>query len=519
MNYKRVRLIKNAVKNSQASKNSLNPVIYWMSRDQRIIDNWALIFSIETALAKKLPVIIIFNLAENFPDSYFRHYDFMLKNIFDVSRKAGLLNIPFLIMAGNPSENITAAVNTLNAECLVCDFDPIRIKREWKDKIAEKINTDFYEVDAHNIIPCWLASQKQEYGAYTIRPKINKMLPEFLEDYPQLTIFRESLFKNNNEFISLHNFNRKYDRPVKFIDPDSEKITSILISDAIFKVALDSKKSGGTFSVSQFDLKSEQILINNLMNKLNISTGVKPVTWITSGQDEALNALDEFINKRLPFYEGKSNDPTEDYQSGLSPYIHFGQISAQRVVLEILNKDFANTEAVHLAGGSFPDELIIRRELSDNFCNYNYSYDSFDGFPEWAKDTLNIHRTDHREYTYAFNELEQACTHDILWNATQMEMVKKGKMHGYMRMYWAKKILEWTKHPEEALEYAIILNNKYELDGRDPNGYTGIAWSIGGLHDRAWQERKIFGKIRYMSFEGIRKKFNIKKYISIVESL
>jgi deoxyribodipyrimidine photo-lyase len=167
----------------------------------------------------------------------------------------------------------------------------------------------------------------------------------------------------------------------------------------------------------------------------------------------------------------------------------------------------------------FLEELIIRRELSDNFCFYNPDYDEFKGFPDWAKKTLDEHRKDTREYVYSLKEFEAGQTHDELWNAAQMEMVKKGKMHGYMRMYWAKKILEWTASPEEALKTAISLNDKYELDGRDPNGYVGISWSIGGVHDRAWGERPIFGKIRYMSYNGCRSKFDVKKYIEDVNTL
>jgi deoxyribodipyrimidine photo-lyase len=163
---------------------------------------------------------------------------------------------------------------------------------------------------------------------------------------------------------------------------------------------------------------------------------------------------------------------------------------------------------------SFFDEIIVRKELSDNFCLYNKNYDNFDGFPNWAKETLNAHRNDKREYLYSLDELENSLTHDDLWNAAQRQMVREGFMHGYLRMYWAKKILEWTENPELALEYAIYLNDKYELDGRDPNGYTGIAWSIGGVHDRPWFERPIFGKIRYMNFNGCAKKFNTKDFIN-----
>jgi deoxyribodipyrimidine photo-lyase len=155
----------------------------------------------------------------------------------------------------------------------------------------------------------------------------------------------------------------------------------------------------------------------------------------------------------------------------------------------------------------------VRRELSDNFCYYNQDYDHFQGFPEWARKTLDDHRGDEREYLYPLEEFEAARTHDPLWNAAQLEMVQRGKMHGYLRMYWAKKILEWTASPEEAQEVAIFLNDRYELDGRDPNGYVGIAWSIGGVHDRAWKERPIYGKVRYMSYKGAAGKFDVQAYI------
>jgi deoxyribodipyrimidine photo-lyase len=162
---------------------------------------------------------------------------------------------------------------------------------------------------------------------------------------------------------------------------------------------------------------------------------------------------------------------------------------------------------------AYLEELIIRRELSDNFCWYNEYYDTVESFPEWAKKSYYRFRHDKREYIYTLKQFEHAKTHDELWNAAQMEMIITGKMHGYMRMYWAKKILEWTATPTDAMNIAIYLNDTYELDGRDPNGYAGIAWSIGGVHDRAWFERPIFGQVRYMARSGCEKKFNVKAYI------
>jgi deoxyribodipyrimidine photo-lyase len=167
---------------------------------------------------------------------------------------------------------------------------------------------------------------------------------------------------------------------------------------------------------------------------------------------------------------------------------------------------------------SFLEELVVRRELSDNFCYYNPNYDSIRCFPDRSRETLEKHGRDGREYIYTREELERSLTHDDLWNAAQSEMVIRGKMHGYMRMYWAKKILEWTESPAIAQQTAVYLNDRYELDGRDPNGYVGIAWSIGGVHDRAWKERQIFGKVRYMSYDGASRKFDIRHYIRKVQS-
>jgi deoxyribodipyrimidine photo-lyase len=236
---------------------------------------------------------------------------------------------------------------------------------------------------------------------------------------------------------------------------------------------------------------------------------VKPVSWINPGEDEALKTLRFFVSNKLNEYKKQRNDPNEYGCSQLSPYLHFGQISAQRVAIEVLNSDIQPEAIV-----SFLEELIIRRELSDNYCYYNPKYDSFDGFPFWAQKTLNEHRLDEREFLYNIGDFENASTHEKLWNSAQNQLKDTGKMHGYLRMYWAKKILEWTSSPEEALKTAIYLNDKYSLDGRDPNGYVGCAWSIGGVHDRAWNQHPVYGKIRYMNESGCRRKFDVKKFIS-----
>jgi len=253
---------------------------------------------------------------------------------------------------------------------------------------------------------------------------------------------------------------------------------------------------------------------DGIRKKLAVDTTVAAVSWIKPGEKAAHAALADFLEKRISRYSGERNDPTKNGQSNLSPYLHFGQLSSQRVALEIKKAKIDRTSKE-----AFIEELIVRRELSDNFCFYNQHYDTVQGFPEWARKSLYAHRKDRRDHTYSLEEFEMAQTHDRLWNAAQMEMAKRGKMHGYMRMYWAKKILEWTESLEKAMDIAIYLNDRYELDGRDPNGYTGIAWSIGGVHDRAWGERPVFGRIRYMSYNGSKSKFDVKKYIEYAGSL
>jgi deoxyribodipyrimidine photo-lyase len=425
------------------------PVLYWMSRDQRTRDNWALLFAQEQARQAKAPLQVVFCLVPEFLGANRRHYDFMLQGLREVERALAEKAIPFRLLPGPPQEVLPRYIQQIRAGCLVADFDPLQVKRWWKSRVAEKIEIPFFEVDAHNIVPCWTASSKQEYGAYTLRPKLQRLLPEFLEDFP-------SLKKHPHQ------------------PPEG------------------TGESDWTAALKRLPQPSEL-----------------PPVAIGSGEKAAAKALRRFIESGLASYARDRNDPLKDGQSNLSPYLHFGQIAAQRVAWEV-QRAAAPAEAKK----AFLEELIVRRELSDNFCFYNPRYDRVEGFPDWAKKTLDQHRRDPRDFLYTPDQLERGATHDELWNAAQREMVATGKMHGYLRMYWAKKILEWSASPEEALERAIALNDRYELDGRDPNGYTGIAWSIGGVHDRPWGERKVFGKIRYMSYNGCKGKFDVKAYIT-----
>jgi len=448
MKQERIRILKDGERKK-------GPVIYWMSRDQRAHDNWALLYAQEMALQSKASLGVVFSLVPEFLGANIRQYGFMLNGLQETEQSLKEKQIPFFLFKGFPDKTLPEFMHQHGISSLVTDFDPLRIKKEWKKKITHQIDIPFFEVDAHNVIPCWHASPKQEFAAYTFRPKVKRILDEFLEPFPPL---------------------KKHPIPWK--------------------------------------AEHAQTDWEGAYKSLKANREVEEIEWLKPGEKEAKRILKNFIKHELSDYDHGRNDPNRDAQSNLSPYLHFGEISAQRVALEVL-KDGAQGQN----RDAFLEELIVRRELADNYCHYNPDYDNFYGFPDWAKKSLQEHRKDKREYVYTYKQFDEGKTHDALWNAAQKQMVKTGKMHGYMRMYWAKKILEWTENPERAQKIAIDLNDKYELDGRDPNGYAGIAWSIGGVHDRAWFNRPIFGKIRFMSAKGALSKFDVNAYISKVETL
>lgn len=430
-------------------------VVYWLSRDQRAQDNWALLYAQQLASDHQAPLAVVFNLVHRFLQAAHRQYDFMLRGLRETAHVLEEHRIPFFLLQGEPPETLPAFLAEQRVGALIGDFDPLRLKRQWQAEVKARLRIPFWQVDAHNIIPCWQASAKQEFAAYTLRPKIHRLLPDFLTALPPLQV-----------------------HPVAW--------------------------PGAPPSLDW----------GRLLAGITADPAVPPISWCQPGAAAAREALQTFISRRLPRYHIDRNDPTVRGVSDLSPYLHFGQIAPQRVAWQV-----RQAEAPAEAKQAFLEELIVRRELADNFCYYNSAYDQVRGFPEWAQKTLDQHRRDQRDYLYELPDWEAGRTHDDLWNAAQLEMVRRGKMHGYLRMYWAKKILEWSATPEEALATAIYLNDRYELDGRDPNGYVGVAWSIGGVHDRPWAERSVFGKIRYMSRSGCQRKFKVDQYIAWVREL
>lgn len=453
-----------------------------MSRDQRVHDNHAMIAMLKHSEALKVEPIVVFNFYSNIKNRSYNQYEWMVEGLKEVEQELSLLGIRFVLSISKHSsfkerfQDYLENIKSLEPAAIYFDFSPLKGSRKLQEYISQNINTPCYIVDTHNIVPVWVASDKEEFAAATFRPKIYKHLQNYIQE--------------------------------------PESISEI-------KYPISKTKSAIEWNIVLKSINSEKI--NNY----------KPV--VKSGSNNANLVLNDFIESKLKYYAEKRNLPDEEFQSNLSAYLHFGQISSLRVALEILK--FAKQQNIAIEFNSsrnkaaksdeinndldrikasieaLLEELIVRKELCDNFCYYNQNYDNKLGGRKWAFESLAKHEKDKREFVYTFEELAEAKTHDPAWNAAQLQMVRTGKMHGYMRMYWAKKILEWTENVETAIEYAVKLNDKYELDGYDPNGYVGILWSMVGLHDRLWFEREIFGQIRYMNYEGLKRKFDIEKYI------
>ena len=355
-----------------------------------------------------------------------------------------------------PQNRLIPFCDEVKAAMVIGDENPMREPESWRRGATEKLRVPFWTVDADVIMPSKFFT-KEEYAARTIRPKIHKSLEHFLQ-------------------------------PLK--NP---------VAHYFFK-----QKP-----------KREPIDKRTILEILPLDRSIEAVRYYRGGTTAAMRRLHHFIKERLATYPFKRNNPHQDGTSLLSAYLHFGHISPLTIARAIQASD-----APEEAKAAYLEELIVRRELAINYVSHNAHYDRLTGAHEWAQRTLQEQVTDPRPHLYSEAELEAAATHDELWNASQMEMVKTGRMHGYLRMYWAKKILEWTATPERAFEIAVRLNDKYELDGRDPNGYAGIAWAIGGKHDRPWAPRRpIFGMIRYMSAAGMARKFDVKAYIEKIAQL
>jgi deoxyribodipyrimidine photo-lyase len=424
-------------------------VVYWMQRAQRGIDNPALDTAVEAANALRKPVVVFLAPVPFYPHANLRHYHFLMQGIPDIAAALAKRNIGF-VLRSFPDHSLLRFCEEIKPALVIGDENPMREPESWRRKAAKKLKVPLWTVDADVIVPSRLL-QKQQYAAHTIRPRLQVHLDQFM-------------VPSRNPYAKVR---WKKPRDLKALKPDAD-----------------------------------------ITKGWKLNRSVSPVTQWRGGTAEALRLLRDFTDRKLRGYGKLRNKPEIDHTSRLSPYLHFGHISPITVALGV-----QKSRALSADKEAFLNQIITWRELAVNLVRFNPDYDNFECAEPWAHRTLAKHAKDPRPVRYTEAQLENAETHDQLWNAAQVQMVSTGWMHNYLRMYWGKKILEWTRSPAEAFQIAVRLNDKYELDGRDPNGYAGIAWAIVGKFDRPWFERPIFGQIRYMSGQSTGKKFNSKEYI------
>ncbi len=446
------------------------PVLHWMSRDLRPRDHWGLAFAEALARDAGAPLAAVFCLAPHPPGASRRVLGFLLRGLAETGAELEARGIPFLLLPGEAPEVLPRLVRALRAGAATCDFDPLPAARARASALAARLPIPLWEVDAHNLIPARFVTDRAEWGARTLRPKIRRLRDRFSAEPPPAP---------------------EPPVPVGALDPPG-----------FDEAALRPFASGA--DPAWADRRMEGMDLDPV-----------PETGLAPGPAGGEARLRAFLAEGLSRYALR-NDPNAEAQSGLSPWLHFGFLAPQRAVLEAEGLRTAGADPKPLE--AFLEELIVRRELSDNFCLHR-PCGSPEGFPEWGRRTLAEHEADPRPRLYAPETLEEGRTEEALWNAAQLEMVRTGRMAGTLRMYWAKRLLDWTRSAREAQALALALNDRYALDGRDPNGCAGIAWSLGGLHDRPFREGPVRGKIRPMTESGCRRKFDVDRYVRRVAAL
>ena len=421
-------------------------ILCWLRNSFRAVMNPSLNFSIDAANMLGQPAFVLITPGAGFASLLLRQYSFMMEGIAELSTSLAEKGIAAVIRMGDAAEELAAF--GARASVVVTDSGYLRHEREMEKKAFTLLSCPFVTVESSTVVPLRALPGREEYSAATLRPRISRILHLYLNPAPD---------------------------PLPRIDSTGMSIKGAPESMDMFH--------GNTI----------------------IDEAVPVVEGKRGGYSSARSLLDEFINTKLMYYGERRNDPSLDATSGLSPYLHSGQISPVEVTLSAMGRA---GEDAHV----FIDELVIRRELAFNFVRYNENYDSIRSIPRWAMETLAANEQIEREYIYTLDQFEKASTHDPYWNAAQKQLVTTGVIHNYMRMYWGKKIIQWTPSPEKAYEYMVYLNNRYALDGNDPNSYGGIAWCFG-KHDRPWASRPVFGKVRYMNDRGLLRKFDMKPYL------
>jgi deoxyribodipyrimidine photo-lyase len=429
-------------------------VLYWMQQAQRAELNHALEYAIHRANELGQPLLVAFGLMDDYPEANRRHYHFMLQGLADVEASLSQRDVSFVVLRGHPDD--VALRLAQDASLVVCDRGYLRPQREWREHVAGAAPCAVVQVESDVVVPVELVSDHQEHAARTIRPKITRHLERFLVDLPKATLETTA--------------------PVPAVTGED-------LSD-----------------------------VDALLDSLGLDDEVPVVPLFTGGTTTGKKVLHDFLADHFDVYADHRNQPQTSDVSHMSKYLHFGQLSPVYIALEAAKKAPSENR------DDFLEELIIRRELPMNFVYFQPRYDSYSSLPVFALKTLSEHEDDVREHRYSRAELEDAETHDEYWNAAMREMRATGYMHNYMRMYWGKKILEWSDTPQDAHATALYLNNKYFIDGRDANSFANVAW-VFGQHDRGWTERGVFGKVRYMNAAGLERKAKPKEYVAKVDQL
>jgi deoxyribodipyrimidine photo-lyase len=430
-------------------------VVYWMQRAQRAFDNPALDVAIGLGNELLKPVVAYFAPVPFYPGFNQRHLRFLADGIPDIAEGLSRRGVGFVFRV-YLEHSLFKFCEQVRAAIVIGDDNPLRETENWRLRAARGLRSPFWTVDADVIVPSRLL-EREHYGARTIRPRLREFLPKFLAQ------------------------------------PENPEAHVAWAAPPL--------------------LRSEN-WEQDFTRDWTLDRTVAAVSGWTGGSKEGTRRLQDFVHDRLASYPDDRNRPHTDGTSQLSPYLHFGHLGPHTVALSVKAADVPD-----IAKQAFLEQLIVRRELAVNFVRFNPSYDSMECLEPWADRSFAQHASDPRPILYRAEQLENAETHDPLWNAAQKQMVLTGWMHNYLRMYWAKKILEWSPSIASAYQRTVWLNDRYELDGRDPNGYAGIAWALVGKHDRPWFERPVFGQVRYMSLASTGRKFDSKQYIEHVNRL
>jgi len=461
-------------------------VLYWMTAFRRGQWNFALQRAVDWAREIDKPLLVFEALRCGYRWASDRLHAFVIQGMRDnakfFSGRAAARYFPYVEPEPGAGKGLLAAL-AKDACVVIGDDFPCFFLPDMVQSAARQIPVRFELVDSNGVLPM-RAAGKVFARAYDFRRYLQRELRPHLDEFPE---------------------------------PDPLKYLRLPQLDRL-PVAVRRR-----WPASDVDRLAENPAH---LAEFPIDHGV-PVAPDVGGRDAAEARLRTFLQDRLPRYVTERNQPQVAAASGLSPYLHFGHISAHQVFAETVQQDdWTPAELADKATGSsagwwgasdhveaFLDELITWRELGFNMCWQRDDYDQYESLPDWAQQTLADHARDRREFVYSLEEFEEAATHDPLWNAAQIQLLQEGRIHNYLRMLWGKKILEWTPHPRDALDVMIELNNKYALDGRNPNSYSGIFWVLG-RYDRAWgPERPVFGKIRFMSSDNTARKVRVAEYI------